>query len=81
MQKAVERVNELYEIYNCFYASTQGVGKKQLNLIVVPSLSSDFVAQVTMPADVARSRSGYATNDRLLVVFRASEEQEKWKKL
>ena len=74
MQAAADRITQLFETYQCFYRSTQGLrNKKELVLFSVPSLANDVVFQVLMPPDMQRTHSGYATNDKILVIFRARE--------
>jgi hypothetical protein len=81
VEEAYDRVVDLFETCKCFYNSTQGLqNKKELKLQPVPSISGDTVIQVLMPPDM-RVDTRYHSNDRLLVVFRISEEIQNGEKV
>jgi len=73
MDSAIARVNELFDIYSCFYGSQNGLAsQKKLKLLSVPSFS-DVVLQVMIPPD----QENRYQKEKLLVIFRISEEIQK----
>lgn len=77
IELAIERVNSKFDDMQCFYKSQNGLSsKKELKLVSVPSLA-DTVFQVLMPPGVQYGSGKFTEKDKLLVIFRISEENEK----